>query len=249
MTAQIKKPHVEMTWEDFEQHAQECPYAILPVGALEQHGPHLPIGTDIFIADHMAKKIAEENSFILLPALRYTPSFSLRKYPGTLRVSDEAFENQIRDIVESLTFHKIQYIYLIICHIGAIKACQSAERKLIDFPDSAKLVNIALPGLNEAMEKYCTSKRWHPSFVHAEEYETSAMLAIRPDLVQMEKAVKEYPPLNPLLGSISIGWDEFCKSGVIGDATKASAEKGHAILEFMTGEALKIIEKHQSQLR
>lgn len=244
----MNRSQIEMTWKEFNSYANKCPFAVLPIGALEQHGPHLPIGTDVYIAEYMASKICEKNGFILLPALRYTPSFSLRKYPGTLKVSDETFENQICDIVESLTTHKIRFVYLIISHIGAIKACQAVERKLIDSTDSAKIVNLALPGLNKAMEKYCSSKRWHSSFVHAEEYETSAMLAIRPELVQMEKAVKEYPPIDPLLGCISISWDVFCESGVVGDATVAKVETGKKILDYMIAEAISIIDQHQSQI-
>jgi creatinine amidohydrolase len=85
--------------------------------------------------------------------------------------------------------------------------------------------------------------------VHAEEFETSCILAIRPDLVDMKKAVKEYPPVDPLFGAISIPWTDFCKSGVIGDATVATPEKGHLILEHMMNESLKLIQYHQSQLK
>ena len=239
----------EMNWQDFRDYAKQVPYALLPVGALEQHGPHLPFSTDVIIAEYMAAKMAEKSGFLLLPALAYTPSFSLRKFPGTIRITDETFSEQLCEIARSLFTHHIQFIYVVIAHIGAKKACQTAERKLINEENTAKLVNLALPGLDDAMQKYCTSKRWHPAFAHADEYETSAMLAIRPDLVSMEKAVREYPQKTPLMGPISVGWDEFCKSGVIGDATSATAEKGKAMLELMIEKGLQIIEVHQAILK
>ncbi len=241
--------YAEMNWQDFQDYVKQTPFALLPVGALEQHGPHLPFSTDVIIAEYMAKQIAERSGFILLPALAYTPSFSLRKFPGTIRVSDETFAEQLCEIARSLATHHIQFIYVVIAHIGAKQACQMAERKLLLEEHTAKLVNLALPGLDEAMQKYCTSKRWHPAFAHADEYETSVMLAIRADLVSMEKAVSEYPQKNPLMGPISVAWDEFCDSGVIGDATVATAEKGKAMLDLMIEKGLQIIAYHQATLK
>lgn len=240
--------YFEMNWPDFQDYVKHTPFALLPVGAFEQHGPHLPFSTDTIIAEYMAKKMAEKTGFILLPALSYTPSFSLRKYPGTIRVSDETFANQLCEISQSLSMHGVQYIYVVIGHIGAKQACQMAERELLIKEKTAKLVNLALPGLDEAMQKFCTSPRWHPVYAHADEYETSSLLAIRPDLVDMDKAVSEYPEKSPLMGPISIGWDEFCKSGVIGDATVATPEKGAAILDFMISKGLQIINLHQASL-
>lgn len=238
----------KMNWYDFRDFVEHTPFAILPVGALEQHGPHLPFSTDVIIAEYMAEKMAEKTGFILLPSLSYTPSFSLRKYPGTIRVCDETFADQLCEISRSLASHKVQSIYLVIAHIGAKQACKIAERRLLLEDNTAKLVNLALPGLNEAMQKYCTSQRWHPIYAHADEYETSAVLAIRPELVNMEKAVSEYPQKNPLMGPISIAWNEFCNTGVIGDATAATVEKGRAMLELMIDKGLEIIKYHQESL-
>jgi creatinine amidohydrolase len=97
--------------------------------------------------------------------------------------------------------------------------------------------------------KFCSSEKWHKTYVHAEEYETSAMLAIRPDLVDMSKAVKEYPEIDPLLGPISIPWNEFSKSGVVGDATVAKAETGQAILDYIFDKSVEIIQIHQDSLK
>jgi creatinine amidohydrolase len=240
--------HFEMTWTAFRDYVKKEPFALLPVGALEQHGPHLPMGTDVVIAECLAEEVAKRTGFILMPALVYTPSFSLRKYPGTVRLSDESFVLQLLDIAQSLEAHGIMFVYLIICHIGAINACKSAERKLILSGSKLRLVNIAVPGMQEAIHKYCESKRWHPTYAHAEEFETSLMLAIQPNLVHMEKAASEYPQYNPLFGPISIGWENFCKSGVIGDPTVATAKKGKDILKLMVDKGVQIIKHHQAEL-
>lgn len=238
----------EMNWKQFADFVKETPFALLPVGALEQHGPHLPFSTDVIIAEHMAEEIAKKTGFLLLPALQYTPSFSLRRYPGTIRLEDDTFATQICEISRSLASHGMQYIYLIVSHIGAISACKIAERRMIVADEDIHLVNIALPGLKEAMQKYCTAPRWHQVFAHADEYETSAVLAIKPELVDMSKAVSEYPPQDELMGNITIDWDEFCKSGVIGDATVATGEKGRAMLDHMIDRSMHIIELHQARI-
>lgn len=240
--------HFEMSWPEFETFVKKTNYAILPVGAIEQHGPHLPMGTDVIIGEYLAERLAMATGGLLLHSLAYTPSFSCRYYPGTVRVSDDTFANELVEIAESLYLHGIETIYVYLSHLGAAAACKAAERKLL-LTSKARLVNLLLPGYQEALGKYCHSERWHSTYVHAEEYETSALLAIRPDLVDMTKAVKEYPEIDPLLGSISIPWNEFSKSGVIGDATVATAETGQAILDYIYEKSLEVIQIHQDSLK
>ena len=241
--------HAEMKWPEFEEFVKRVDFAILPVAAIEQHGPHLPFSCDVIIAEHLTERIAQETGALLMAPLVYTPSFSLRFYPGTAHISDTTFNQTLVEIAESMHGHGIKSLYIFIGHIGAAAACKEAERKLILKGSEARIVTLRLPGIYEAMDKFCTSERWHSIYVHAEEFETSCVLALRPDLVDMSKAVREYPDIDPLFGSISIPWSDFCKSGVIGDATVASAEKGHAVLDFMIGKSVALIEQHQKGLR
>lgn len=240
--------HFEMSWIEFKAFVKEINFAILPVGAIEQHGPHLPMGTDVIIGEYLCERLAEATGALLLNSLVYTPSFSLRLYPGTVHVSDETFAMELVEIAESLNQHGVETIYVFISHLGAVAACKTAERKLL-LKSQARIVNLTIPGYQEALEKYCRSKRWHSTYVHAEEFETSAVLAIQPDLVDMSKAVSEYPECDPLFGPISISWNEFCNSGVIGDATVAKAETGRAILDFIFSKSLGLIQQHQASLR
>jgi creatinine amidohydrolase len=242
------KKHFEMSWTEFEAAVKAADFAFLPIGAIEQHGPHLPMGTDVIIGEHLCERLARATGGLLLHSLAYTPSFSLRFYPGTVRVSDETFSNTLVDIAEALYPHGIKTIYAFIAHLGALAASTSAERELLT-NSQARMVRLVLPGYKEAIERYCTSERWHPTYVHAEEFETSAVLAIRPELVDMSKAVREYPDHDPLFGPTSIPWNQFCTSGVIGDATAATEEKGRNILEHIFRESLALVELHQDTLR
>lgn len=248
MIAQGVKKHFEMSWKEFEQVVKDKDFAFLPIGAIEQHGPHLPMGTDVIIGEHLCERLARATGGLLLHSLAYTPSFSLRSYPGTVRVSDETFSSTLVEIANALYSHGIKTIYAFIAHLGALAASKTAERELLT-GSNARMVRLVLPGYEEAIEKYCTSERWHPTYVHAEEFETSAILAIQPELVDMRKAVREYPDRDPLFGPVSIPWDEFCKSGVIGDATAATAEKGRDILEHIFQETLALVEYHQNTLK
>jgi len=242
------KRHYEMSWTEYESAVRKTDFALLPIGAIEQHGPHLPMGTDTIIAEYICERLAQETGGILLHSLAYTPSFSLRLYPGTVRVSDETFTKTIMEISDGLYQHGIKTIYAFVAHLGASSACQAAERELL-IESKINLVRLVIPGYLEAIDKYCVSKRWHKTYVHAEEYETSAILAIRPDLVDMSKAIKEYPKVDPLFGPISLPWNDFCESGVIGDATVATAETGKKILDHIFQKTLGLIQYHQSTLK
>ena len=238
----------EMSWPEFQALAKTTDFAILPVGAIEQHGPHLPFSTDNIIGEYIADRLGESTGALVLPCLQYTPSFSLRLFPGTVCVSDELFADLLVELAENYYRHGIHVIYTLIAHYGAMAACKTAERTLI-LTSKMQMVNLTLPGINEAIQKFCTSKRWHPSYVHSEEFETSLVLAIKPELVNMSKAVAEYPAIDPLFGPISIPWTDFTRSGVIGDATGATAEKGHAMLELIIERALELIRYHQDSLK
>jgi creatinine amidohydrolase len=239
--------HIEMKWPEFKEFVKKTDFAILPVAALEQHGPHLPFGSDVYIANGIAERVAEKTGALLMETLCYTPSFSLRYFPGTIHVSDENLVRMILDIVESMYRHGIKTIYVLVGHVGAAAACKDAERKLL-LNSEARIVNMVMMGMNEAVKAFCESKRWHSTYIHAEEFETSCVLAVRPDLVDMSKAVKDYPEIDPLFGPVSIPWSDFTNTGVIGDATLATPEKGKAMLDFMAEKTVELIEIHRKEL-
>jgi len=248
MSSQMIHRHIEMKWPEFKEFVKKTDYALLPVAALEQHGPHLPFGCDVYIANGLAERVAEKTGALLLETLCYTPSFSLRYFPGTIHVSDENLIKVILDIVESLYRHGVHTVYVLVGHVGAAAACKEAERKLL-LTSEARIVNLVMAGMNEAVKTFCESKRWHSTYIHAEEFETSCVLAVRPDLVDMTKAVKDYPEIDPLFGPVSIPWNDFTSTGVIGDATLATAEKGRAILDFMTDKTVELIQRHREELK
>lgn len=235
-----------MTWFDFEKYAKKTPCAILPIGSEEQHGPHLPMSTDSYVAQHLANEISKKTQLMVLPRISYSTLFSLRKYPGTLYINEETFAHQLIDLASALSSHAIRYVYLVLGHHGAYNSCRAAERQLLSTNADINFVVLAFPGIDAAIHECCTSQRWKPGLFHAEEIETSMMLAIHPELVDMSKAVCEYPETDEYWGYISTYWNNICKSGVFGDATKGTAEKGKILLQAIIDKSTNIILNHMS---
>lgn len=238
-----------MTWTEFADYTKKTPYALLPIGSEEQHGHHLPMSTDSIMAQYYAEEISKRTGIMVLPKLSYSVLFSLRRFPGTLYLENDTFVQTLLDLAYALESHGIQYVYLVLGHHGAAGACSLAERQLIINEADIRFVVLALPGIKDTIKEVCTSKRWHGDLFHAEEIETSIMLAVFPELVNMEKAVCEYPEKNPLMGSMSEYWDIRGKSGVFGDATAATAEKGKKLAEAIIANSVNMIETHQNMIK
>ncbi len=238
-----------MIWSEFAAYVKEKPYALLPIGSEEQHGHHLPMSTDSIMAQYYAEEISKKTGIMVLPRLSYSVLFSLRRFPGTLYLENNTFVQTLLDLAKALESHGIKYVYLVLGHHGAAGSCSLAERQLIISEAKIRFVVLALPGIKDTIKEVCTSKRWHGDLFHAEEIETSIMLAVFPELVNMEKAVCEYPEVNPLMGSMSDYWDKTCKSGVFGDATAATAEKGRKLADAIINNSVKMIETHQRMIK
>ena len=178
----------ELTRPEAAARLAQMPVAILPVGSTEQHGPHLPLGTDIFLAEELAKRVSDATGAVVLPSLNFGYSWGWRDIPGTVTFSEKLMEEIL------------------------IETARSVERY-------------------EVYARQMESPTWGGMF-HAEEFETSLLLASdKKDLVQMDKAVREYPPVPPLYGMDDSSIGVISTSGVYGDATLASAEKGEAMME------------------
>lgn len=206
---------------------------ILPVGATEQHGPHLPLGTDTFLAEHMAQRLALRIGAVVLPPLPISYSWVWRNLPGTIVISVETLKNLIKDICKSVAAWSADQLVIINAHGANDSMLKYAVREVSDeLP--LRVFYFTYPGVDAATEGVVESERWH-GMIHACEVETSWMLATRPDLCHMDRAVREYPdaPSSALYHHSSTTLDVLSETGVFGDATLATAEKGEVMLERM----------------
>lgn len=239
----------ESTWVDIKEHVQgtEIPIAILPLGAVEAHGPHLPLVTDSIIAEAIAIEVARRTGAFVLPTLHYGSLWSLRNFPGSISVSAQTLANLIYEIGISLKRHGYRLFVVVNAHIGNMDAIKEGLRRLIEDGLNVMVVNPSL--ILAAAEGVVETPRWHKSYYHAEEIETSLVLHLRPELVRMSNAVKEYPPVPFDFEYTFIPWDEITKSGVLGDPTSATPRKGKIIFEKVVTLVTELINKEIMKLK
>lgn len=238
-----KRDWTDMTWTDFAGAAPRRWVAVLPVAAVEQHGPHLPLGTDTFIAERYLARardlIPPDLPATFLPVQTIGQSVEHLAYPGTLTLSAATAIRLWTEIGESVHRAGVAKLVIITSHGGNVAAMDIVAR---DLRTRLKMLVVTCgwhrfgypEGLFEAAE------RRHG--IHAGDIETSLMLAARAAAVRMDKAEnavsasvameREFTWLNPYRPA-AIGWmtQDLHASGAIGDASAGTAQKGEAAVE------------------
>lgn len=220
--------------------AQDPELAIIPVGSLEQHGPHLPVMTDWAIATELGRRVAELTGGFLLPALPISTCREQMGKKGSVWMEPPTFYAMMNDIIMSLKLQGFKKVALLQCHGGIFIMTPLVRDLNAKYNPELMVVNIDLTGLFP--ELYQNNIMQTTTELHAGEAETSIMLAIAPESVDMSKAVDEVPtvPRNYLsYGSIF----RATKSGVWGEAKCATAEKGETALCFFARRAAEEMDK------
>lgn len=237
-----------MSWPEIEARLKHVDTAILPTGAIEQHGPHLPVDVDYFDARYMAVRVAEACSDpkpFVLPAVPYGVSYHHEDFKGTISITNNALAAFIYDIGMSLAHNGIKKLVILNGH-GDNAPTLSYAAQMIN--RDAKIFVCVDTGETSDIDvgKLISTK----NDAHAGEIETSTTLALRPDLVDMDKAVDETLKFGSSFLDYddhrSVAWyvrtSKISESGVMGDATKATAEKGQKIWDIMIAQMVKFIE-------
>lgn len=219
-----------MTGEEAQARLRETGIALLPLGAVEIHGPHLPLGTDNYIARAMARKVAERVDAVVLPTLAYGQVWSLYGFPGTLSVDDRALAAVLAGIGRSLRDLGVPIFAIVNAHLGNVAAMKEAAR-VLESEGGPLTFYFTHPALGEAAERVRESPRFHGSLFHACELETSMMLYLAPEHVEMSRAVREIPQVPPDFDFRPVRWRELTRTGVMGDPTLATPEKGRVLVE------------------
>lgn len=219
--------------------------AILPVGAVEAHGPHLPLSTDNLLAEEMSNRLAERVNAFVLPTLSYGQVWSLRNFPGSINVSNESLINFIYDIGSSIHKQGFKSFVLMNGHLGNSTALKEAARKLYDEFPGLKVYYFFYPGMNEYVKDVRETQASHTTYFHACEIETSYMLYLVPDLVNMDKAIKDIPAILMEADVTPTPWETFTESAVLGDATLADAKKGEYVLEKVLDNMVQILVQNE----
>jgi creatinine amidohydrolase len=229
----------EMTWPEIEGVLSRATTVLIPIGSTEQHGPHLPEGTDTYVPVHIAEGVARLTDCPIAPPLWYTTCEQHMAFPGTISLRPTTLIALLGDICGSLARHGFRDFVLLNGHLGgAHPALLSAADELQLASPGVKVWDVDLNAIAaDDLRAVCTSD----VFPHAEELEVSQMLAIRPDLVHLEKAVDVLlePTRYERLGPIGVGVAQrttaeemraMTPTGILGLATAGTAAKGEAIL-------------------
>lgn len=230
------------TWVEAEQRlARGNTIAILPVGAQEQHGPHMPLATDTIMAAGLAEHLADHLDAMLLPAIPYGETWTTSGWAGTISLSFNTLLAIAVDIGTALVAQKVAALVIVNGHFGNQAPLEQAARTLLTQHHLPTLI-LNYPGMEQAAAEICESKPAAPGFYHADEVETSIVLGLKPEAVHMDRAQAEYPKFPPTFGVMPTRLDTFCESGVFGDPRPATAEKGERLLDALTATALEVVQ-------
>jgi creatinine amidohydrolase/Fe(II)-dependent formamide hydrolase-like protein len=238
----------ELTWPEAGKRFGQVDVALLPVGSIEQHGPHLPLDTDAFDADYLARHVAAACSTpkpLVLPLLPYGVSYAHDDFSGTVSISPETMSKIIYEIGMCVARHGITKLVIINGHGGNEPALHFAaqmvnrDAHIFTCVDTGETSDTDIAAMSEVHND-----------VHAGDIETSTSLAVRPELVHMELAEKFIPKFSSryldFTSRRSVGWyartAKITPSGVFGDPTQANRTKGEKMWEVMIRHLVELVE-------
>lgn len=238
----------DLSWPEAKERFSEVDIALLPVGSLEQHGTHLPLDTDAFDAQYLAQKVAMACSNpkpLVFPLIPYGVSYQHDDFPGTISINNETLSKLVYDIGINAARNGITKLVIINGHGGNTAALQFAaqtinrDAHIFTCVDTGETSDTDLAKLTET-----------PNDVHAGEIETSTALATRPHLVETDNIKKFIPKFSSNYlnygSKRKVEWNvrtaKISPSGVLGDPTKASCEKGQKIWEIMIKNLVELVE-------
>ena len=220
----------ELTMEEFRARVKPRTIVLVPVGILEGHGAHLPLSTDTIQAVHVCERLAEEMTDVLVaPTVHYGMCSSTANFPGSISLSFDTVRGLFRDILSELHRQGVRNAVVISGHAGRnhIAAINEAAREVALAHEDMRIM--ALSDYDLAYERL--GKEFAADDGHGGDIEASRVLAIRPELVRLDKAVEDHPDL-PRWAALAHP-DERWATATAGDPAKATAEKGKRLNEWI----------------
>jgi creatinine amidohydrolase len=234
----------EMSWKDFQSADMDETIAVLPMAAVEQHGPHLPLGVDLFLMqgyiDRVVARLSRDMPVLFLPVQAVGASIEHADFPGTLTLSATSLLHVLTEIGESVERAGCKKLVLLNSHGGNVP-----------------LLDLAAHDLRARLDMFVVMATWHrfgypdglfsvqeqTHGIHAGDIETSLMLSFRPELVRRE-ALDNFTSQSIDIEAdftwlrtgrpTGFGWmaQDLSASGATGNAAAATAEKGDASADY-----------------
>lgn len=243
----------EMSWVDVEEAIEEGRDTVLiMLGSIEQHGPHLPLGTDTYISDELGERIAQKlEDTLLAPTIRPGVSAHHMDFPGTISISPRLLMDLVEEYCSALDEHGFRYIVLIPFHGGNFDPVKTVAPEIARDMKNANIITVAdlerqLTLMNQAMKD--AGIDYEEPVIHSGASETSVILSINDKLVNMDRMEKGYEGPIPVSQLFSKGLRYFTENGVLGDPTKGNSEAGEYILETLADKIANQIKEERKKI-
>jgi creatinine amidohydrolase len=239
----MKYRYEEFAWPDIKEAVAQNRVAVLPVGTVEQHGPHLPLVTDVLTATEFSRLAVESmpQQAVLLPSVYYSFNEHHLDFPGTIAIPGDTIIDYITHIGTSLAHHGFRKILLVNGHGSNVPFLDIAARNITNRTPSICAMVSWWSLIPRELFTELRESEYPGGMAHGCELETSVLLHLCPDLVQTDKAEKDinfqrteffYWDLQSPSPVVFQEWfSRYSKTGTVGDPTLATAEKGRRFTE------------------
>jgi creatinine amidohydrolase len=227
-----------LTWAEMNEAIAAQKLVILPTASTEQHGRHLPLDVDLFLCESVCLEVGRRaaDQVLVLPPIAYGLNLHHIDFPGTIHVEPDAFIAFCLSITKSVAYHGFQKILIVNGHGSNTPLIDLVARKTVLETQSLCFATGYASFLLQAFEPIRESQ----VMAHADEFETSLYLHLAPERVRMDLAVKDDDRMGKYVSSDSTRnypvrfndfWGRWTRTGVHGDPTRATAEKGRVLFE------------------
>jgi creatinine amidohydrolase len=254
-----KYRYEEFTWPEIKQAVAQERVIVLPVGTVEQHGPHLPLVTDVLTSTELSRiavsRIPEEA--ILMPSVYYSFNEHHMDFPGTIAVAGDTIINYVTDIGTSLARHGFRKILIVNGHGSNVPFLDIAARNITIRSAAICAMASWWSLIPRELFTELRESEFPGGMAHGCELETSVLLHLRGDLVQIDKAERDisFPKTeffywdlqspSPIL--FQEWFSRYSRTGTVGDPTKATAEKGRRFSEAVAERMVKLIREFRQR--
>ena len=254
-----KFKYEEFTWPEIKTAVAQNRVAVLPVGTTEQHGPHLPLVTDVLTATEMSRMAVERipEEAVLLPSVYYSFNEHHMDFPGTIAIAGETIVRYVTDIGTSLARHGFRKILIVNGHGSNVPFLDIAARNITNGSEAIAAMASWWSLIPKEVITSLRESEFPGGMAHGCELETSVLLHLRPDLVQMDKAERDinfqsteffyWDLQNPSPVFFQEWFSRYSKTGTVGDPTKATAAKGEVFVNAVVDRLVKLIREFRER--
>jgi creatinine amidohydrolase len=239
-----------LTWPEMNEAIAAQKLVILPTASTEQHGKHLPLDVDLFLCESVCLEVGRRaaDRVLVLPPVAYGLNLHHIDFPGTIHIQPETFIAFGLNVTKSVAYHGFEKILIVNGHGSNAPLIDLIARRTVLETESLCFATGYSAFLLQAFEPI----RESAVMAHADEFETSLYLHLAPDRVRMDLAARGDDRMGKYVSSDSTRnypvrfndfWGRWTQTGVHGDATKATAEKGRILFEAAVSGLLELVDE------